>query len=164
MFDAVVFAGGGNRCYWQGGFYEAAASRIGLTPRLVVGASAGAFAATYSLLEMGPATRARVIGACHLHLKNFDVAAWRKGQPLCPVGPMYAELLERTVDAGALARLQTMTDLQIAVGDCRADCHHHLARRSASAPTNSKNNCFIRCIRDLAVRSAFVPSMSPRAQ
>ncbi|WP_424631276.1 patatin-like phospholipase family protein [Bradyrhizobium sp. SYSU BS000235] len=115
MFDAVVFAGGGNRCYWQGGFYEAAASRIGLTPKLVVGASAGAFAATYSLLDMGPATRARVIGACHPGLKNFDVAAWRAGQPLCPVGPMYAELLEQTVDAGALSRLQAMTDLRIAI-------------------------------------------------
>ncbi len=115
MFDAVVFAGGGNRCYWQGGFYEAAASRIGLAPKLVVGASAGAFAATYSLLEMGPATRARVIGACHPQLKNFDFAAWRAGQPLCPVGPMYAELLAQTVDADALARLQAMTDLQIAV-------------------------------------------------
>lgn len=115
MFDAVVFAGGGNRCYWQGGFYEAAASRIGLAPKLVVGASAGAFAATYSLLQMGPATRARVIGACHPQLKNFDVAAWRAGKTLCPVGPMYAELLEQTVDADALARLQAMTDLQIAV-------------------------------------------------
>ena len=53
MFDAVVFAGGGNRCYWQGGFYEAAAPRLGLAPKLVVGASAGAFAATYSLLGIG---------------------------------------------------------------------------------------------------------------
>src|SRR5262249_35469098 len=96
-------------------FYEAAASRIGLAPQLVVGASAGAFAATYSLLERGPATRARVIGACHPRLKNFDFAAWRAGQPLCPVGPMYAELLEQTVDADALSRLQTMTDLQIAI-------------------------------------------------
>jgi Patatin-like phospholipase len=115
MFDAVVFAGGGNRCYWQGGFYEAAALRIGLAPKLVVGASAGAFAATYSLLELGPATRARVIGACHPRLKNFDFAAWRAGQPLCPVGPMYAKLLEQTIDADALARLQAVTDLQIAI-------------------------------------------------
>lgn len=115
MFDAVVFAGGGNRCYWQGGFYEAAASRIGLAPKLVVGASAGAFAATYSLLQLGPATRARVIGACHPQLKNFDFMAWRAGRPLCPVGPMYAELLEQTVDADALARLQALTDLRIAV-------------------------------------------------
>lgn len=56
MFDAVVFAGGGNRCYWQGVFYGAAATRLGLSPRLVDGTSAGAFAATYSLLGMGPVT------------------------------------------------------------------------------------------------------------
>ncbi len=115
MFDAVVFAGGGNRCYWQGGFYEAAAERIGLSPRLVVGASAGAFAAVYSLLEMGPVTRARVMGACDPNLKNFDFAAWRVGQPLCPVGPMYGELLNQTIDRDALSRLQTLTDLQIAI-------------------------------------------------
>lgn len=115
MFDAVVFAGGGNRCYWQGGFYEAVAERIGLSPRTVVGASAGAFAATYSLLEMGPATRARVIGACDPALKNFDIAGWRAGKPLCPVGPMYGELLNQTIDAAALARLQAMTNLQIAI-------------------------------------------------
>ncbi len=70
---------------------------------------------TYSLLELGPATRARVIGACHPHLRNFDFAAWRAGLPLCPVGPMYAELRAQTIDAEALARLQAMTDLQIAV-------------------------------------------------
>lgn len=115
MFDAVVFAGGGNRCYWQGGFYEAVAARIGLSPKVVVGASAGAFAATYSLLEMGPATRARVIGACDPQLKNFDIAAWRDGKPLCPVGPMYSELLEQTIDDAALKRLQAITDIQIAI-------------------------------------------------
>lgn len=115
MFDAVVFAGGGNRCYWQGGFYEAVAERIGLKPRLVVGASAGAFAATYSLLEMGPATRARVIGACNSSLKNFDFAAWRAGKPLCPVGPMYRELLDQTIDEASLERLKKTTDLQIAI-------------------------------------------------
>ena len=83
MFDAVVFAGGGNRCYWQGGFYEAAVARLGLVPRLVVGASAGAFAAVYSLLETGPATRARVIGACDPNLRNFDFAAWHAGHERC---------------------------------------------------------------------------------
>ncbi len=114
MYDAIVFAGGGNRCYWQGGFYEAAAERLGLSPRLVVGASAGAFAAAYSLLEIGPQVRESVIGACGSHLKNFDVAAWRRGQPLCPVGPMYQELLATTIDNAALARINAKTDFRIA--------------------------------------------------
>jgi hypothetical protein len=115
MFDAMVFAGGGNRCYWQGGFYEAAAERLGLAPKLVVGASAGAFAATYSLLGIGHQVRHSVIGACGPHLKNFDLAAWRRGEPLCPVGAMYDALLAETINDGALTRLNTLTDFQIAV-------------------------------------------------
>jgi Patatin-like phospholipase len=115
MFDAVVFAGGGNRCYWQGGFYEAAAPQLGLAPKLVVGASAGAFAAIYSLLGSGAEVRARVYSGAGPHLKNFDVAAWRRGEPLCPVGPMYSALLALTIDEAALARLNASTDLRIAV-------------------------------------------------
>ena len=41
--DAVVFAGGGNRCYWQGGFWEAASPLLGLRPGTLVGVSAGAW-------------------------------------------------------------------------------------------------------------------------
>jgi hypothetical protein len=115
MFDAWVFAGGGNRCYWQGGFHEAVAEAGWPAPALVVGASAGAFAACYSLLGLGPQVRASVIGACGPALRNVDWAAWRRGGPLCPVGPMYRALLEATLDAGALTRLQQLTDLRIAI-------------------------------------------------
>jgi hypothetical protein len=115
MFDAVVFAGGGNRRYWQGGFYETVAPRLGLAPKLVVGASAGAFAATYSLLGAGPDVRRRVFDGCGPHLKNFDTAAWRLGEPLCPVGPLYSKLLAETIDDDALRRLNALTDLRIAV-------------------------------------------------
>lgn len=115
MFDAIVFAGGGNRCYWQGGFYEAAAERLGLAPKLVVGASAGAFAACYSLLGAGRRVRELVIGGCGDHLKNFDLAAWRRGEPLCPVGAMYRELLVNIIDEAALAQLNAATDLRLAI-------------------------------------------------
>ena len=115
MFDAIAFAGGGNRCYWQGGFYEASAERLGLAPRRVVAASAGAFAACYSLLGIGEHVRGLVLGGCGDHLKNFDFRAWRRGEPLCPVGPMYQELLQTTIDNDALAQLQALTDLHLAV-------------------------------------------------
>src|ERR1700681_447036 len=115
MFDAIAFAGGGNRCYWQGGFYEIVADRLKLAPTLVIGASAGAVAAVYSLLQIGPHVRELVIGGCGPQLKNFDVAAWRRGEPLCPVGPMYRRLLDHVLDAPALARLNTLTRLRFAV-------------------------------------------------
>jgi Patatin-like phospholipase len=115
MFDAIAFAGGGNRCYWQGGFYEAVADRLGLEPALAVGASAGAFAGIYSILGIGPKVRAQVLPACGPHRKNFDFAAWRRGEALCPVGPMYRALLDVLFDAAALARLQQLTDFHVAV-------------------------------------------------
>src|SRR6266704_2906706 len=61
MFDAIAFAGGGNRCYWQGGFYEAVADRLALPPKLTVGVSAGAFACIYSILGIGARVRKRVL-------------------------------------------------------------------------------------------------------
>jgi predicted acylesterase/phospholipase RssA len=115
MFEAIAFAGGGNRCYWQGGFYEAAAQRLGLAPQRVVGASAGAFAACYSLLGSGQRVRELVIGGCGDHLKNFDVAAWRRGEPLCPVGSMYRQLLVNVIDEEAFSRLNALTDLRLAI-------------------------------------------------
>jgi hypothetical protein len=59
--------------------------------------------------------RAQVLPACGPHRRNFDFAAWRRGEALCPVGPMYRAYLDALFDAAALARLQQLTDFHIAV-------------------------------------------------
>jgi predicted patatin/cPLA2 family phospholipase len=115
MFDAISFAGGGNRCYWQGGFFEALSERFDLRPTLAVGASAGAFAGVYSLLGLGAQVRERVLATCGPHRRNFDVAGWRRGEPLCPVGPLYRSLIEDVLDADALIALKSRADFHIAV-------------------------------------------------
>ena len=115
MFDAMAFAGGGNRCYWQGGFYEALADRLSLPPALCVGVSAGAFACIYSVLGIGPRVRELVLAACGPQHENFDFRGWRAGAPLFPVGPMYRDLLDEVLDTAALARLNARTDLHVAV-------------------------------------------------
>ena len=51
-FDSVVFAGGGNRCAWQAGWWERVAPEIGLQPRVVAGVSAGAAMARTSTAEL----------------------------------------------------------------------------------------------------------------
>jgi predicted acylesterase/phospholipase RssA len=115
MFDAISFAGGGNRCYWQGGFFEALSERFDLRPLLVVGASAGAFAGIYSLLGVGPQVRDRVLSACGPHQRNVDLSGWRRGGALYPVGPLYRALLEDVLDGTALKALKAKTDFHIAV-------------------------------------------------
>ena len=42
MFEQVVFAGGGQRCWWQAGFWDAFAPATGLAPRVVGAVSSGA--------------------------------------------------------------------------------------------------------------------------
>ncbi|WP_164133706.1 patatin-like phospholipase family protein, partial [Stenotrophomonas maltophilia] len=63
-FDAIAFAGGGNRCYWQGGFWEAFSAVHPQDPGMVVGVSAGAFQACFSLIGEGERVRRIVIEAC----------------------------------------------------------------------------------------------------
>jgi predicted acylesterase/phospholipase RssA len=115
MFDAVAFAGGGNRCYWQGGFWQAAAPALGLEPKLVVGVSAGAWAACYSLLGLGERVHERVAQGCSTGRRNFEWREWRAGRSPWPVGAMYRALIEEIVTADAFARLKAGPELLIAV-------------------------------------------------
>lgn len=115
MFDAICFAGGGNRCYWQGGFYEAASEKIDLKAPLATAASAGSFALCYSLLGLGPKVRELIVAGCGPHVKTINFRNWRAGKPLFSVGPMYLDLLRSVLDDAALARLQEISDIRIAV-------------------------------------------------
>jgi hypothetical protein len=115
MFDAICFAGGGNRCYWQGGFYEAASQKLDLKTPLATAASAGSFALSYSLLGAGPRVRELIYAGCGPQVKNIDFKGWRAGNALFPVGTMYLELLRNVLDDAALARLKSMSNIQVAV-------------------------------------------------
>ncbi|AKJ69564.1 patatin [Pandoraea thiooxydans] len=42
MFDQMVFAGGGNRCWWQAGFWDRVNAEMPLRPRVIAAVSAGA--------------------------------------------------------------------------------------------------------------------------
>lgn len=115
MFDAVAFAGGGNRCYWQGGFWEAAAPALGLKPALVTGVSGGAFHSAYALIGKGHKVRPLVLEACRTAPRNFEPGALFGGGAAFPVGVMYRQLLATIFDAEALAALQALTDHRIAI-------------------------------------------------
>ena len=111
-FEAVAFAGGGNRCYWQGGFWNAAAPALGLAPRLVVGVSGGAWAATYSLLGLGDRVRDMVFEGCSKGVRNL---VWAGLRPTFPVAGMYRELIETVIDHEAFMRLKRGPELLVAI-------------------------------------------------
>lgn len=113
MFDAVAFAGGGNRCYWQGGFWEAAAPLLGLCPARIVGVSAGAWSACYSLLGLGRTVNEMVAEGCSQGRRNFEWRAWRREGSPWPVSLMYRSLIEAIIDEAALARLKSGPEILI---------------------------------------------------
>lgn len=113
MFDAVAFAGGGNRCYWQGGFWEAASPLLGLKPSMMVGVSAGAWSACYSALGFGRSVNRTVAEGCSLGRRNFEWRAWRSEGSPWPVARMYRDLIEAFLDDAALARLRDGPDILI---------------------------------------------------
>lgn len=115
MYAGLTFAGGGNRCYWQGGWYETVAPRIGLKPRRVAGASAGAFAMLYTALGLGPSVRELVREACADRTSDLDWRALRHGGRLFPVGEMYRDLLARVLTAEHLDTLRRQADFRIAI-------------------------------------------------
>lgn len=116
MFAGLAYAGGGNRCYWQGGFYETVAPRIGLAPRRIVGASAGAGAMLYNALGLGPTVREMLLReACTGRTSEVDWAAFRRGGRLFPVAEMYREMLTALFTPERLAALKTRADFLIAI-------------------------------------------------
>ena len=114
-FDAVAFAGGGNRCYWQGGFYEAVAPKLAAPPKLIVGVSAGAFQAAMALTGTGDKARGLVREACKAGSKTFDFAAWpREGTPF-RVATLYRELLQELFRPEQMEALRQAPELLIQV-------------------------------------------------
>ncbi|MDE2361460.1 MAG: patatin-like phospholipase family protein [Hyphomicrobiales bacterium] len=114
-FAAVAFAGGGNRCYWQGGFWDAFAGLRPQRPDFVVGVSAGAFQACFSLIGAGKRVRERVFAACAETRTGIDWARLASGASPFLVGDMYRTLLADVFGPSECEALQRAPEILIQV-------------------------------------------------
>ncbi|MEI8145193.1 MAG: patatin-like phospholipase family protein [Alphaproteobacteria bacterium] len=112
-FDAIAFAGGGNRCYWQGGFWDALNARHPQRPSMVVGVSAGAFQAAFSILGIGDRVRKVVIGACEEIEQEVVWSELLAGRSPFIVGRLYRELIEAVFGPEEMAALKSAPELLI---------------------------------------------------
>lgn len=115
QFDSVVFAGGGNRCFWQAGFWSVAAPALNLRPSRVAAVSAGSavacalFAKTFDygfrnhLMEVARNRR-------NMYLQNV-----MRKQPVFPHGAMYRNAILACVSGDALMRLHQGPDIRVLV-------------------------------------------------
>ena len=112
-FDAIAFAGGGNRCYWQGGFWDAFTAVHPQRPRFVVGVSAGAFQACFSLIGEGERVRRIVVDACGTIEREVEWARLLKGRSPFVVGGLYRDLIADVFGPLELAALKAASEILI---------------------------------------------------
>jgi predicted acylesterase/phospholipase RssA len=114
-FDAVAFAGGGNRCYWQGGFWDALTALRPQRPNFIVALSAGAFQACFSIIGHGSRVRKLVFEGSERTTTDFDWPRLARGQSPFVVGTLYRDLLEQVFDDEAMAALRAAPEVLIQV-------------------------------------------------
>lgn len=114
-FENVVFAGGGNRCFWQAGFWSVAASRLDLKPSGVVSVSAGSavacalFAGTF---EQGFSGFKRAIAE---NERNLYLSNLLHKRPVFPHGKLYRNAILGSIDGHALTRLHNGPEIFVLI-------------------------------------------------
>lgn len=114
-FDAVVFSGGGCRCFWQAGFWSVVAPALELRPRTVLGASAGsAFACAAVADRLGEVVAAFTRRTAR-NPRNVYPSNVMRRRPVFPHEAIYRGTIMDTMDAATLARLHHGPDLRLLV-------------------------------------------------
>ena len=114
-FDAVLWSGGGCRCFWQAGFWSVVAPALQLRPRTMVGASAGAAFACAAVADRLPAIVASFSRRTARNPRNVYPVNVVRRRPVFPHAEIYRGTILDLMDAEALARLHAGPDLQILV-------------------------------------------------
>lgn len=111
-YQSVVFAGGGNRCVWQVGFWETVAPELGLKPRVVAAVSAGAFMAAMLFSGRMRQAMANALAAFTANRKNFHPAELLHGRRPFPHPGIFRGMLEM-LDDEALERLRQGPEVRV---------------------------------------------------
>ncbi|MFP6639387.1 MAG: patatin-like phospholipase family protein [Myxococcota bacterium] len=125
-FAAVVFAGGGCRCFWQAGFWSVVSEAIP-APRVVLGVSAGVAFACVALLGRGRQVLEDFKGRATANERNFYPGHFGRVSPVFPHEEIYRATITTGLRDGDFERLQQGPDLRILL----ARAPHGLGGRSS---------------------------------
>ena len=112
-FDSVVFAGGGNRCFWQAGFWSVIACALDLAPSSVAAVSAGsaiACALFGGTFDQGFADYKRAVAGNQRNLYWRNVV---REKPVFPHGDIYRDAILGSINQGALSRLHQGPEIRL---------------------------------------------------
>lgn len=114
-FRNVVFAGGGNRCWWQAGFWNAVAEPLGLRPERIASVSAGAATACMLMAARTDETLAYYDAVTRRNPRNFYPGNWLRGERAFPHATIYRRALLHLLNAEALARIRRGPEIWVQV-------------------------------------------------
>jgi len=114
-FDAVVFAGGGCRCFWQAGFWSVAAPALDLKPRVVAGVSAGTAMACASLVGIADRVVADFKRRSASNPRNLYPRNLLRGEPVFPHEAIYRGTIEDHLGEAVLDQLHQGPELRVLI-------------------------------------------------
>jgi predicted acylesterase/phospholipase RssA len=89
QYRAIGFAGGGNRCYWQSGFWEAFSAIHPQKPDYFVAVSAGAYHCAMNIVGKGATIRAAAIAFAEQRLPDAEWRNLQRGRSPFVVGRLF---------------------------------------------------------------------------
>lgn len=160
-FANVVFAGGGNRCFWQAGFWSVAAAALDLQPSRVAAVSAGAAVACALFSGSFDYGFARFKDAIAENHRNIHLRNVLDQRSIFPHGRMYRDAILACVDQKAIARLHRGPDIRLLVSQPPAWASPRLALLLGMIATGI-DFCRPACVhssvgRCIGFKPAFVP-------
>ena len=113
--ENVVFAGGGNRCFWQAGFWRTVTKDLPIQPKRIASVSAGS--AISSALFSGKFEETFEITkeVMSRNAKNRYLENLLNKNPVYPHSVLYREIIMRSINNEALRTLQTGPENRILV-------------------------------------------------
>lgn len=107
MYTNLVFAGGGNRCFWQAGFWEAFSERVETNPSTIASVSAGSAISCAIFAGRIKETLEATIEVQSQNKKNRYWSRALQGKNVHPHAELYRKIVAKAIDEKSLLSLQS---------------------------------------------------------
>lgn len=115
-FDNIVFAGGGNRCFWQAGFWQALNDETPQSPKQIASVSAGSAISCALFSERFDQVYETTLKVMTDNKKNrYWGNLLKKGLPIHPHNALYRYIIANSIDEEGLKVLKKGPENRILV-------------------------------------------------
>ena len=116
IFESVVLAGGGNRCFWHAGFWREVQGPLALAPRQIAAVSAAGAIACAITAGIGEEALRLFQTATRANPRNCYPRNFLGKDPVFPHERMYRKAVLDLFDPPALARVHAGPDIRMLLG------------------------------------------------